>query len=239
MSSTEKFISRLEEEYRGITNFTADLSLSGLEPPVSIRVLAVTEPRRLRVEYLSPDQMKGQFFLLEEDFLYQYMPGRNLVVKKDLGGADLPVEAASLTPKYLLELVRSDDLEVKLIGTPAELDLPNFSYYDRASDGLSGGLPGSALTGLGPPPRSGYSFESGNLFGEYVVEITPETKDYEFSRQVIQFDPGDLLPRELITYFDEEDRETVYTSVEKVVVNQDLNLEEVTELPEDAEVIED
>jgi outer membrane lipoprotein-sorting protein len=202
IDSTDAFVSKLEEEYGKIANFSARLSLSGMEPPVSIRVLAVSEPRILRVEYLSPDRMQGQFFLLKGDYLYQYMPGRNLIIKKDLKGSDLPVEAANLTPDYLLKLVRSDDLEVKLIGTPVP-----------------------------------FGFDS--LFGDYVLEVIPKSDAYQFSRQVIQFDSDDLLPRELITYFGEKDRDTVYTSVEEVRTNMGLEMEEVKALPKDAEVIED
>lgn len=241
IGSTDAFVSKLEGEYREIANFSARLSLSGMEPPVSVRVLAVSEPRSLRVEYLSPDQMKGQFFLLEGDFLYQYMPGRNLIIKKDLKGADLPVEAANLTPDSLLKLVRSDDLEVNLIGTPVSID-DNDVYGSTLR-------PGTSVSGLARFDGSSYGFREpfdffpdygfDSLFGDYVLEVIPKSGSYQFSRQVIQFDPNDLLPRELVTYFSENDRDTIYTSVDEVKTNLDLELEEVTALPKDAEVIED
>lgn len=241
ISSTDEFASRLEEEYKDIANFSASLSLSGLDPPVSIEVLAITEPRSLRVEYLSPDQMKGQFFLLEDDFLYQYMPGRNLIIKKDLDESDMPVEAANLTPEYLLELVRSEDLEVTLIGTPVKLYRLGFAGSDPQAGTPLSHRTGSenSLVGLGFPSRIDSAFDLNRVFGHYVVEIIPETDKYEFSRQIIQFDPGDFLPRELITCFDDQDQDTVYTTVEEVSTNRDIDLEEVTKLPEDAEVIED
>ena len=241
IKSTEEFVTRLEEEYSQVANFSARLSLSGMEPPVSVRVLAVSEPRSLRVEYLSPDQMKGQFFLLEGDFLYQYMPGRNLIIKKDLKGADLPVEAANLTPDYLLRLIRSDDFEVNLIGVPIPLGPDDgagpplelgtsLSGVDRSSNSFSGSDAGSSYV-------SPFGFDS--LFGDYVLELIPNSDAYQFSRQVIQFDPKDFLPRELITYFTGENGDTVYTTVDEVRTNLDLELERVTALPEDAEVIED
>jgi len=242
IQSTDEFVARLEEEYSQVANFSARLSLSGMEPPVSVRVLAVSEPRSLRVEYLSPDQMKGQFFLLEGDFLYQYMPGRNLIIKKDLKGADLPVEAANLTPDYLLRLVRSDDFEVNLIGIPIPLGPDDgaagpplelgtsLSGVDRLSNSYSS-------SAAGPSYVSPFGFDS--LFGDYVLELIPKSDAYQFSRQVIQFDPEDFLPRELITYFEGEAGDTVYTTVDEVRTNLDLELEAVTALPEDAEVIED
>jgi len=241
IQSTDEFVARLEEEYGQVANFSARLSLSGMEPPVSVRVLAVSQPRSLRVEYLSPDQMKGQFFLLEGDSLYQYMPGRNLIIKKDLKGADLPVEAANLTPDYLLQLVRSDDFEVNLIGIP--IPLGNNGGADSSLE------PGTSLSGLARPSDSPYGLDPGSsyatpfgfdsLFGDYVLELIPKSDAYQFSRQVIQFDPEDFLPRELITYFEGEAGDTVYTTVDEVRTNLDLELEAVTALPEDAEVIED
>lgn len=116
--TTDRFIQALEEEYQGIEDFTARLTLSGLEPPVEVLVEAISEPRTLKVQYLSPSEMKGQFFLLEKDYLYQYMPGREIVIKKELTRSNIPVRAANLTPDYLLKLIRSDDLEVNLIGGP-------------------------------------------------------------------------------------------------------------------------
>lgn len=241
IDSTDAFVSKLEEEYGKIANFSARLSLSGMEPPVSVRVLAVSEPRILRVEYLSPDRMQGQFFLLKRDYLYQYMPGRNLIIKKDLKGSDLPVEAANLTPDSLLKLVRSDDLEVNLIGTPISID-------DKDVSGLTL-CPGTSVSGLAWFDRSSYDFREpfdffpdygfDSLFGDYVLEVIPKSDAYQFSRQIIQFDSEDLLPRELITYFRKKDRDTVYTSVEEVRTNLGLEMDEMTALPKDAEMIED
>src|SRR6056297_3503675 len=74
--TTDRFIKALEGEYRSIEDFTAKLTLSGLNPPIEVLVEAISEPRTLKVQYLSPSEMKGQFFLLEKDYLYQYMPGR-------------------------------------------------------------------------------------------------------------------------------------------------------------------
>ncbi|MFP4136275.1 MAG: hypothetical protein ACLFN7_05355 [Candidatus Acetothermia bacterium] len=240
ITSTDEFISTLEAEYGDIVNFSARLDLTGTESPVSIQVLAVTEPRCLRVEYLSPERLEGQFFLLEENSLYQYMPGRNLIIKKSLEETEVPIEATNLTPEYLLELLRSDDLEINLIGIPVEMKRVN---HRRGTSDLGatpgGGVgPGASLAGQELPPGNGPDIGTGDLFGEYTLEIIPKSgEEYGFSRQVIQIDRGDFLPRELVTYFPEES-EPVYTTVEDVETNIELDLEEVRRLPEDAEVIE-
>jgi len=242
IQSTDEFVARLEEEYSQIANFSARLSLSGTDPPVSVRVLAVSEPRSLRVEYLSPEEMQGQFFLLKGDFLYQYMPGRNLIIKKDLKGADLPVEAANLTPDYLLQLVRSDDFAVNLIGIPIPLGPDDGAPGPPLELGTSlSGLVRPGVFPYGSDPGSSYAAPFGldSLFGDYVLELIPKSGDYQFSRQVIQFDPKDFLPRELITYFEGETGDTVYTTVDEVRTNLDLELEAVRALPKDAEIIED
>lgn len=241
INSTDEFVAKLEEEYGKIANFSARLTLSGTKPTVSVRVLAVSEPRSLRVEYLSPDQMQGQFFLLKGDYLYQYMPGRNLIIKKNLKGADLPIETANLTPEYLLKLVHSDDLEVNLIGTPVSTGGPSEGGPARAEDAKLSGLTRveNYPPGNDSSLRCVFPFGPDSLFGDYVLEAIPKSDAYQFSRQVIQFEPKSLLPSKLITYFKAEDKKTLYTTVEEVKTNLDLKLAEVTALPKDAEVIED
>jgi len=243
ISSTEEMIDKLEEEYSKISNFSATLKVSGIDPPLTVEVQAITEPRILRVEYVSPEEMKGQFFLLEEDILWDYRPrpGRKIVIKKELTKSNIPVKAANLTPDYLLELVRSDDLEVNLIGTPGEIF---FLGYGQSVLNL-----GTGLSGLNDPggesdkqdTDSGSRSDSGFYYpvvnDEYVLEVIPRTEGYQFARQVIKFDPKDFLPRELITHFADETKDPVYTLVEKVETNLDIDPEEVRKIPENAEVI--
>jgi len=237
--TTDDFIEKLEKEYRDIKDFSARLAISGLEPPLRVEVLAISEPRTLRVEYLSPPEMEGQFFLLEEDFLYQFMPAQNLVIKKDLKNSEVPVKAANLTPDYLLKLVRSDELAVNLIGSPGELHFPgglqNVLEFDASISWLEKEDSSDRL--YDPDSTTPITFESGQ--GYYVLEVIPEADGYQFARQVIKFDPESFLPGELITYFEDEKREPVTTTVEEVETNVGLDRNEVTKLPRDAEVISD
>lgn len=243
ISSTEEMIDKLEEEYSKISNFSATLKVSGIDPPLTVEVQAITEPRILRVEYVSPEEMKGQFFLLEEDTLWDYRPrpGRKIVIRKELTKSNIPVKAASLTPDYLLELIRSDDLEVNLIGTPGEifflgygqnvLDLGySLSGFDDPGDGTD-----EENADSGSRSDSGFYYPVVN--DEYVLEVIPRAEGYQFARQVIKFDPKDFLPRELITHFADETKDPVYTVVKKVETNLDMNPEEVRKIPENAEVI--
>ncbi|MEF8799292.1 MAG: hypothetical protein V5A79_07750, partial [Candidatus Bipolaricaulota bacterium] len=243
VSSTDEFIDKLEEEYSKISNFSATLKVSGIEPPLTVEVQAITEPRILRVEYVSPEEMKGQFFLLEEDILWDYRPrpGRKIVIKKELTKSNIPVKAANLTPDYLLELVRSDDLEVNLIGTPGDIFFPgsvqNVLDLGTNLSGLndSGDETDKQDSDSGSRSDSGFYYPVVN--GEYVLEVIPRTEGYQFARQVIKFNPKDFLPRELITHFADESKDPVYTVVEKVETNLDMDPEEVRKIPENAEVI--
>lgn len=243
VSSTDEFINKLEEEYGKISNFSATLKVSGIDPPLTVEVQAITKPRILRVEYVSPEEMKGQFLLLEEDILWDYRPrpGRKVVIKKELTKSNIPVKAANLTPDYLLELVRSDDLEVNLIGTPGEIFFLGFgqnvldlgyslSGFDDLGDGSD-----EENTDSGSRSDSGFYYPVVN--DEYVLEVIPRAEGYQFARQVIKFDPKDFLPRELITHFVDETKDPVYTVVEKVETNLDMDPEEVRKIPENAEVI--
>ena len=237
--TTDDFIEKLEKEYKDIKDFSARLVISGLEPPLRVEVLAISEPRTLRVEYLSPPEIKGQFFLLEEDFLYQFMPAQNLVIKKDLKNSDIPVKSANLTPDYLLKLVRSEELEVNLIENPEGLQFPggiqNVFEFDISIPWLENEDSSDRL--LDPGSTTPVTFESGE--GDYVLEVIPREDGYQFARQVIRFDPEDFLPRGLITFFRDEKKEPVTTTVEEVETNVGLDLNEVTKLPRDAEVISD
>ncbi|MBS3786895.1 hypothetical protein KGY79_01715 [Candidatus Bipolaricaulota bacterium] len=237
--TTDKFIERLEEEYRKIENFSARLAISGLEPPLKVEVRAISEPRVLRVEYLSPPEMQGQFFLLKEDFLYQFMPAQNLVIEKDLKKSNMPVKAANLTPDYLLEIVRSDELDVNLISGPGEIYFPwdkeNVLDFETSVSWLENEDSSNSL--YDPDSTTPVSFDFGE--DDYVLEAVPLEEGYRFSRQVIKFDPDNLLPRELITYFEDEEKGPVTTEVEEVSINLKLVLDEITKLPEDAEVISD
>ncbi|MCF7891017.1 hypothetical protein K9M78_07350 [Candidatus Bipolaricaulota bacterium] len=237
IGTTDKFIEKLEEEYREIDDFSAQLTISGLEPPLRVEVQAISEPRLLRVEYLSPPEMKGQFFLLEEDFLYQFMPVQNLIIKKDLKKSNIPVKAANLTPDYLLKLVRSEVLDVRLVSSPGELYFPwkkeevldfEMSVPWLDEDGSSSSTSGSELV-------TPVSFDSGE--DNYVLEVVPRKEGYRFARQVIKFDPDSFLPRELITYFEDEEKGPVSTDVEGVETNLGLEREKISRLPKDAEVI--
>ena len=238
IQSTDDFIKRLEEEYRDIGDFSARLTISGLEPPLKVKLEAISEPRILRVEYLSPPEMEDQFFLLEGDFLFQYMPAQNLIIKKDLNKSRVPVKAANLTPDYLLELVKSEELEVNLVSKPGELYVPwggknvldfDASIYwldeeDYEDDDIKKSITPLSLDFDGD---------------KYVLEVIPKVEGYQFARQVIKFDRDNLLPRELITYFEDDDKEPVHTKVDEVGTNVGLKREEVTKKPEDAEVILD
>lgn len=239
IQNTDEFIEKLEEEYRDIDDFSAQLTISGLDPPLRVKVEAISEPQTLRVEYLSPPELKGQFFLLEEDFLYQFMPAQNLVIKKDLKKSNIPVEAANLTPDYLLKLVRSEKLEVDLVSQPGELYFP----WDR-EDVLEFKMTVSWLEeeDASNPDSDGdlttpVSFGSGG--DNYVLEVVPREEGYQFARQVIKFNPDNLLPRELITYLEDEEKDPIHTDVDEVGTNLGLDRENLAELPEDAEVIED
>lgn len=237
--TTDKFIEKLEEEYGKIENFSARLTISGLEPPLRVEVRAISEPRVLRVEYLSPPEMEGQFFLLKEDFLYQFMPAQNLVIEKDLKKSNTPVKAANLTPDYLLELVRSDELDVNLISSPGEIYFPwdreNVLEFEMSVSWLED--KDSSSSPSEPDSTTPVSFDSGK--DNYVLEAVPLEEGYQFSRQVIKFDPDNLLPRELITYFEDEEKGPISTEVEEVSTNLELDLNEIKKLPEDAEVISD
>ena len=236
--STEEFIERLEVEYREIDDFSAQLTISGLEPPLRVELRAISDPRTLRVGYLSPPEMEGQFFLLDGDFLYQYMPAQNLIIKKDLKKSNVPVKAANLTPDYLLELVRSEELEVNLTGVPGELYYPwkgkvilefevSAPWLDREDSSKSQDI------------RSTTPVSFGSRSDTYALEVIPREEGYQFARQVIKFDEVSFLPQELITYFDDEKKEPVRTKVEEVETNVGLDREKITRLPGDAEVILD
>ncbi|MFW6005851.1 MAG: LolA family protein [Candidatus Bipolaricaulota bacterium] len=237
IKTADEFVEKLEEEYRVIDDFSAKLSISGLEPPLQVEVRAISEPRILRVEYLSPPEMEDQFFLLEEDFLYQFMPAKNLVIKKDLKKSDIPVKAANLTPDYLLELVRSDELDVSLVSSPGELYFPwkkeDVLEFKMAVPWLKG--EDSSNSTSDSDLVTPVSLNSGE--DNYVLEVIPRDEDYQFARQVIKFDPDSFLPRELITYFEEEGKEPVRTDVEEVETNVGLEEEKLVRLPRDAEVI--
>ena len=239
INSTDEFIEKLEEEYRGIEDFSARLTISGLDPPLQVELLAVSEPRTLRVEYLSPPEMKDQFFLLEGDFLYQFMPAQNLIIKKDLKDSDMPVRAANLTPDYLLEMVRSDELEVNLTGAPSGVVFPwkegkSLEFQISISE-LEEKYSFNSFSS--PDSTCPVSFGSGG--GNYVLEVVPRKEGYQFARQVIKFDPDTFLPRELITYFEEKNKEPVLTEVDEVETNLGLDRDRITKLPKDAEIISD
>ncbi len=239
IQSTDEFIERLEDEYRKIDDFSARVRISGLEPPLRVKLLAVSEPRILRVEYLSPPEMEGQFFLLKGDFLYQFMPAQNLIIKKDLKKSNIPVKTANLTPDYLLKMVRSEELEVNLIGSPEEVYYPwkgkNIFKLDVSVPWLND--EDSSKTRDDPSSTTPASF--GSKSDNYVLEVIPRVKGYQFARQVIKFDKDSLLPRELISYFDGEKKEPVRTEVKEVEINHGLEQEKITSRPKDAEVILD
>ncbi len=236
--TTDQFIRALEEEYQGIEDFTARLTLSGLNPPIEVLVEAISEPRTLKVQYLSPSEMKGQFFLLEKDYLYQYMPGREIVIKKELTRSNIPVRAANLTPDYLLKLIRSDDLEVNLIGGPM-----GFYYGSGGRNSLDSKTSCSSFDNETEGNETLYHFFLGSTYflgpseGNYVLEVIPQVEGYQFSRQVIKFSPDSLLPVELITHFEDSEEESVRTIVEEAKTNVGLKRESLTELPDNAEVI--
>lgn len=237
METADQFIEKLEEEYREIEDFSAQLTISGLEPPLRVKVQAISEPRILRVQYLSPPEMEGQFFLLEEDFLYQFMPAQNIIIKKDLKKSNIPVKAANLTPDYLLELVRSEELEVSLVSSPGELFFPwkkeDVLQFEMSAPWLRG--EDSSNSAYDSNLVTPVSFDYGE--DNYVLEVIPRDEGYQFARQVIKFDPDSFLPRKLITYFEEEGKEPVRTDVREVQTNLGLDNENLARLPRDAEVI--
>src|SRR6056297_3226807 len=124
ISTTEDFIAQVEQEYSQIEKLTATVEMLGVSPALTIKIWAITDTKLLRLEYLEPPEMKGQFFLLKEDFLYQYMPARDLIIKKDLTKENLPAKSVNLTPDYLLKLLHSEDFQIELMGRPMTPGFP-------------------------------------------------------------------------------------------------------------------
>ncbi len=227
-ATTDEFVEVVKEEYGKIEDLTASVEMLGTDPSLTLKLWAITDTRLLRLEYLEPPQMKGQFFLLKENFLYQYMPARDLVIKKDLTQENIPIKAANLTPDYLLELIGSEELEIRLIGRPLELTFPNLK---DAAD-----LPQNTCP-VDPFYTDGLSIYTKSLSENYVLEIVPTVEKYQFARQIIVFDPEDYLPVDLLTYLPDDPTDPIRTKVLSSEVNVHFPRDEVVELPQGAEVI--
>lgn len=228
IDNTEEFISTMEEKYGGIDDLTASVKMM-VEPPLQLKLWAITDTRLLRLEYMEPPQMKGQFFLLKENFLYQYMPARDLIIKKDLTQENIPIKAANLTPDYLLELMSSEDLRIRLIGKPLEFRFP--SVYREHLD-FSGDI-----CPVDPFSTGGFPLYSRVILEQFVVEIVPRTEKYQFLRQIIVFNKENYLPIDLFTYLPDKPTEPIRTSVLDTKTNSDIGKRDIAKLPEDAEVI--
>lgn len=227
-TTTDEFVEAVKEEYGKIEDLTASVRTLGTDPPLTLKLWAITDTRLLRLEYLEPAEMRGQFFLFRENFLYQYMPARDIVIKKDLSQENIPVEAANLTPDYLLELINSEELEVKLIGRPLDLKFPNIE--------MDGELPDNTCP-VDPFSADGLFIYENSLLENYVLEIVPTVDKYQFARQIIVFDPEDYLPVDLLTYLPDDPTDPIRTKVLSSEVNVNFSRDEIVELPKGAEVI--
>ncbi len=241
ISTTEDFIAQVEQEYSQIEKLTATVEMLGVSPALTIKIWAITDTKLLRLEYLEPQQMKGQFFLLKEDFLYQYMPARDLIIKKDLTQANIPVKAANLTPDYLMELIHSEELEVKLVGRPMSLEFSVMDLMDVSKTKLENGdysFTPLKSEGTGKVADLYVTMaRSGLLLSHYVLDIVPRVAKYQFARQIIVFDPHTYLPTELVTYLPEEPEKPVRTKVLESSATATFDSETIKELPKSAEII--
>ncbi len=237
IDTTDEFIARVEQEYSDIKNLRANSRLSGVDPPLELNLWAITDTRILRLEYISPPQMKGQFFLLKQDILYQYMPARDMIIKKDLTQENLPVKAANLTPDYLLEMINSEELEVELVGRPINLKLHGPINVDLAPPEGSGDYCPVKPETFGDPGLEPSMVTSRVLTEKYVLKIVPRVEKYQFSRQIIVFDPDSYLPEELITYLPDKPDRPVKTKVLDSQINCSFDPDQIERLPPGADII--
>lgn len=243
--ASQQFVERLIEEYEKINDFQATITTPLTETLVEISLQAVTgEKRVIRVTYLAPSEMKGQMFVLKDETLYQYMPAANYIIKTDLKKANLPLslETFQLTPASIVSLLKSDDLQLELLGTPKEPFSPDTrtesqgsskEFVDTSGDSCSAKEGGE----LDCESMSG-SFLCSSCRQDYVLEVVPQDENYGFERELIWFDGTTLLPFCFVTYSPGSSEDVVTVLLKDVEINQQLNGEEIGQLPQNAEIIE-
>lgn len=224
ISSVQELIDRLEEEYSSIRDFSATVELRGTDPSLKLAIAAIPgEEPLLRMEYLAPQDMKGQFFVLDEKTLYQYNPAQDMIIKEQLDTEELPVQGVNLTPGYLIDLLRSEDFEVTLEGTPENPYRPSTDAESESSQTDSAEV----------------QDHSESETEQYVVSLKPTVEGYHFRRQLIWLDSDTLLPTLLETFLEEDEELTrVTTSILEMKTNQDLDPEQIKKLPSGARVFE-
>ena len=244
IDNSQQLIERMEKEYEDIVTLAANIITFSNESALEISIRAISAPEELlRVEYTAPKEMAGQFFILDGDFLYQYVPVSDLVIKRKIKEEELPVRAVNLTPKYLLELLTSEDLEVKLQSRPGNSDYGKDILESEGMPQLDLEEVNEVQTGGrkedGPSPEGKPFYEKRE---SYLLEIRPQKEGFGFERQFIWLDAKNLLPQKLVTYLPPKKKgggqAKILTVVKEVKVNPELDSKELRRLPEDAEIME-
>ncbi len=232
----------MEKTYGELDTLQAELNMVDTDPespPMKLKLYAFSKKERvLRVEFLSPPSMKGQFFLAKEDKLYQYMPADRTVIVNDISQmseARMPdsLSSMNLAPTELTQVLNSEKLDVELAKTPenpylSELDQLDLFPEDNPEKTKE---KKDRKTDL----RSLSSVKSLLAKGLYVLEIEPTVEEAGFARQVLSLDSETLLPRLMITYRKEENEKNYLTAVEEIEKNPDLKREEIAKLPPKSE----
>lgn len=240
--SAQGLLEGMERTYGELDTLQAELNMVDTDPespPMKLKLYAFSKKERiLRVEFLSPPSMKGQFFLAKEDKLYQYIPADRTVIVNNISQmseARMPdyLSSMNLAPTELTQVLNSEKLNVELVKTPknpylSELDQLDFfpeknpkktkEKKDRRTD----------LRGLS-------SVKSLLKKGFYVLEIKPKTEKAGFARQLLSIDAETLLPRLMITYRKENNGANYLTAVEEIEKNPDLKKKEIVKLPPKSE----
>lgn len=241
ITNAQQLLHRLKRTYSEIEDFVAAVHTEATSPQVGLRIKAISGPPQiLKVKYLAPNTLEGQFFLLKKETLYQYLPGRNVVIEQNLSERNLPLPVTNLTPGSLLELLQSDQLILNLISSPQTINVERDRTPLQLDLSISR-ISRDTINHVGLSlSQFNYTYFSVPLLTkvreEYILEIIARTDKFGFDRQLIWFDKNTLLPQRLITYPLGETSKVI-TVVDEVKINQGLNSKELTRLPSDAEII--
>ena len=240
--SSEDLLIAMEKVYGKIETLRARLNMIDTDPksnPLLLNLSAFSgEQYILRVEFIAPPTMKGQFFLVEGENLYQYMPADKTLIVNDLSRVQkskVPSSLRSLNiaPNRLTGVLNSEDIKLELKGTPDSpyiSDLKELDILSEKNNSDSSGKKDVKIT-----PEKYPQLKKLTEGGVYVMEVTPKKEEADFERQILSLDGETLLPQILITYPAGEEGNRYLTFVDEIEKNIDLDRKKVTKLPTESE----
>ena len=240
--SSEDLLIAMEKVYGKIETLRARLNMIDTDPkssPLLLNLSALSgEQYILRVEFIAPSTMKGQFFLVEGENLYQYMPADKTLIVNDLSRVQqskVPSSLRSLNiaPNRLTGILNSEDIKLELKGTPDSPYTSDLKELDILSE--NNNTDSSDKKDVKITPEKYPQLKKLTEGGVYVLEVTPKKEEADFERQILSLDGETLLPQILITYPAGEEGNRYLTFVEEIEKNIDLDIKKVTKLPPESE----